>query len=251
MIAVRAPSHPTSRIPEHLISQNQGRHWVQVFDPRRMPGTFGFIEALWHAGVQWVAATSMNEAGSAEIVDIEDAAEFCRRHRLPLLFESSAAHNASGSLPILELNEQGLRLDREGIIARQIWNGPSGCPSTRQHRSPRTSRPCRSRPDCSTSSRRRRRRVPSWACSTPTRSSRARTKVVVRSLGGDDDLLPGRRNGSRSQDADVQLTYYHPITERTSSETTVDDHVTDPPARDPQNQVSKCELWLRALWCAG
>ena len=90
---------------------------MQVFDPRRMPGTFGFIEALWHAGVQWVAATSMNEAGSAEIVDIEDAAEFCRRHRLPLLFESSAPHNASGSLPILELNEQGLRLDREGIIA--------------------------------------------------------------------------------------------------------------------------------------
>ena len=45
MIAVRAPAHPTNRIPEHLISENQGRHWVQVFDPRRMPGTFGFIEA--------------------------------------------------------------------------------------------------------------------------------------------------------------------------------------------------------------
>ena len=59
----------------------------------------------------------MNEAGSAEIVEIEDAAEVCRRHSLPLLFESSAPHNASGSLPILELNEQGLRLDRQGIIA--------------------------------------------------------------------------------------------------------------------------------------
>jgi hypothetical protein len=47
-------------------------------------------------------ATSMNEAGSTEIVEIEDAADFCRRHGLPLLFESSAPHNASGSLPILE-----------------------------------------------------------------------------------------------------------------------------------------------------
>ncbi|SFS17941.1 tRNA A37 threonylcarbamoyladenosine synthetase subunit TsaC/SUA5/YrdC [Microbacterium sp. cf046] len=117
MIAVRAPAHPTHRIPEHLISENQGRQWVQVFDPRRMPGTFGFIEALWHAGVQWVAATSMNEAGSTEIVEIEDAAAFCRRHSMPLLFESSAPHNALGSLPILELNGEGLRLDRQGIIA--------------------------------------------------------------------------------------------------------------------------------------
>ena len=33
------------------------------------------------------------------------------------LFESSAPHNASGSLPILELDEEGLRLDRQGIIA--------------------------------------------------------------------------------------------------------------------------------------
>lgn len=117
MIAVRAPAHPTNRIPEHLVSQSQGGYWVQVFDPRRMPGTFGFIAALWDAGVQWVAATSMNEAGSTEIVAIEDAAEFSRRHGLPLLFEWSAPHNASGSLPIFELNEEGLRLDREGIIA--------------------------------------------------------------------------------------------------------------------------------------
>ncbi len=117
MIAVRAPAHPTRRIPEHLISENHGRAWVQVFDPRRMPGTFGFIEALWRAGIPWVAATSMNEAGSTEIVEIEDAAAFCRRHSLPLLFESSAPHSASGSLPILEMNEGGLRLDRLGIIA--------------------------------------------------------------------------------------------------------------------------------------
>jgi tRNA A37 threonylcarbamoyladenosine synthetase subunit TsaC/SUA5/YrdC len=30
MMAVRAPAHPASPIPEHLASENQGRSWVQL-----------------------------------------------------------------------------------------------------------------------------------------------------------------------------------------------------------------------------
>jgi tRNA A37 threonylcarbamoyladenosine synthetase subunit TsaC/SUA5/YrdC len=128
MIAVRAPAHPVNQVPEHLISRHGDEQWVQVFDPRRMPGTFGFIEALWNAGVHWVAATSMNEAGQTEIIDLEDAADFADRHGLPLLFESPAQHSASGSLPILELGRGGLKLDRQGIIAHSHLERAAGLP---------------------------------------------------------------------------------------------------------------------------
>ena len=84
-----------------------------------------------------------------------------------------------------ELNEEGLRLDRLGSSCWLIWSAPSGCPSTRAHLSPRTSRPCTFRPDGSTSSRRWR-RVPSWARSNPT-WSRIHTKGVDPPLGGDDN----------------------------------------------------------------
>jgi len=117
MVAVRAPAAPGIGIPEHLVSEVDGRRWVQVFDPLRMPGASDLIAAMWAAGVDWVAGTSMNESGRPEIVDLEEAVDFGERHTLPLLFQPAAMHEASGSLPILELNPDGLRLDRHGIIA--------------------------------------------------------------------------------------------------------------------------------------
>lgn len=117
VVAVRAPASPVIGLPEHLVSEVDGRRWVQVFDPLRMPGASDLIAAMWAAGVDWVAATSMNESGRTEIVDLEEAVDFAVRHGLRLLFEPSAMHEASGSLPILELNPGGLRLDRHGIIA--------------------------------------------------------------------------------------------------------------------------------------
>jgi len=117
MVAVRAPASSTIGIPAHLVSEVDGRRWVQVFDPLRMPGASDLIAAMWAAGVAWVAATSMNESGRTEIVDLEEAVDFAGRHALPILFEPAAMHEASGSLPIVELNPDGLRLDRHGIIA--------------------------------------------------------------------------------------------------------------------------------------
>jgi tRNA A37 threonylcarbamoyladenosine synthetase subunit TsaC/SUA5/YrdC len=118
MVAVRAPAAPDVAIPEHLVSELDERRWVQVFDPQRMPGASDLIAALWAAGVDWVAGTSMNESGQPEIVDLEDAVDFGERHGLPLLFQPVAMHEASGSLPIIELHpDEGLRLDRQGIIA--------------------------------------------------------------------------------------------------------------------------------------
>ncbi|MGW4928362.1 hypothetical protein ACWEOH_04340 [Agromyces sp. NPDC004153] len=118
MVAVRAPASPQIGIPEHLVSEVDGRRWVQVFDPLRMPGASELIAAMWSAGVDWVAGTSMNESGQPEIVDLEDAVDFAERHSLPILFQPEVLHEASGSLPILELHpDEGLRLDRHGIIA--------------------------------------------------------------------------------------------------------------------------------------
>lgn len=117
MVAVRAPAAPASGIPDHLHSDVDGRRWVQVFDPLRMPGTSTLIAAMWESGVEWVAATSMNESGRTEIVDLGAATEFAERHELPILFEAVYEHAASGSLPILELGPAGIRLDRHGIIA--------------------------------------------------------------------------------------------------------------------------------------
>lgn len=118
MVAVRAPAAPGIAIPEHLVSEVDGRRWVQVFDPLRMPGASDLITAMWAAGADWVAGTSMNESGQVEIVDLEEAVDFAERHGLPLLFQPDAMHEASGSLPILELDpDGGLRLDRQGIIA--------------------------------------------------------------------------------------------------------------------------------------
>jgi tRNA A37 threonylcarbamoyladenosine synthetase subunit TsaC/SUA5/YrdC len=117
MVAVRAPASPGAGIPDHLHSDIAGRRWVQVFDPLRMPGTSMLIEAMWSSGIEWVAATSMNESGRTEIVDLDAAAEFADRHGLPILFEAAFQHAASGSLPILELDPAGIRLARHGIIA--------------------------------------------------------------------------------------------------------------------------------------
>lgn len=117
MVAVRAPAAPGSGIPDHLHSDVDGRRWVQVFDPLRMPGTSTLIAAMWDSGIEWVAATSMNESGRTEIVDPGAASEFAERHGLPILFEAVFEHAASGSLPILELGPAGIRLDRHGIIA--------------------------------------------------------------------------------------------------------------------------------------
>jgi tRNA A37 threonylcarbamoyladenosine synthetase subunit TsaC/SUA5/YrdC len=118
MVAVRAPAAPEVAIPEHLVSEVDGRRWVQVFDPLRMPGASDLIAAMWAAGLEWVAGTSMNESGQPEIVDLEEAVDFGERHGLPLLFQPMAMHVASGSLPIIELHpDEGLRLDRQGIIA--------------------------------------------------------------------------------------------------------------------------------------
>ena len=117
MVAVRAPAAPASGIPDHLHSDVDGRRWVQVFDPLRMPGTSKLIAAMWGSGIEWVAATSMNESGRTEIVDLGAATEFAERHELPILFEAVFEHAASGSLPILELGPAGIRLDRHGIIA--------------------------------------------------------------------------------------------------------------------------------------
>ncbi len=117
MVAVRAPLSPAAGVTEPLHSQIDGVGWVQVFDPTRMPGASILIAAMWEAGVRWVAVTSMNESGRTEIVDLDDAVGFARRHGLPMLFEATAVHSASGSLPILDLAGDRLRLDRHGIIA--------------------------------------------------------------------------------------------------------------------------------------
>ncbi len=117
MVAVRAPLAPEAGIPDPLRSQVDGTAWVQVFDPTRMPGASVLIAAMWQAGMRWVAATSMNDSGQTEIVELDDAADFARRHGLPVLFEATAVHAASGSLPILELRADRLWLDRHGIIA--------------------------------------------------------------------------------------------------------------------------------------
>lgn len=117
MVAIRAPAPASAGVPAALRSHVDDLDWVQVFDPMRMPGASTLIAALWQAGVQWVAATSMNESGQTEIVETADAVAFADRHGLSMLFEPAAVHAASGSLPILELRPEGLRLDRHGIIA--------------------------------------------------------------------------------------------------------------------------------------
>ena len=126
MVAVRAIAAPASGIPDHLHSDVDGRRWVQVFDPLRMPGTAALIAAMWEAGIEWVAATSMNDSGRTEIVDLDAAAEFADRHELPILFEAAFVHAASGSLPILELGPAGIQLDRHGIIAHADLEAASG-----------------------------------------------------------------------------------------------------------------------------
>jgi tRNA A37 threonylcarbamoyladenosine synthetase subunit TsaC/SUA5/YrdC len=117
MVAVRAPANPAAEVPDHLVSTVDGYRWVQVFDPQRMPGVSELVGAMGVGGVEWVAATSMNEAGRTEIVDRENAVDFAVRHGVEMLFQPLAVHDASGSLPILELNPDGLRLDRHGIIS--------------------------------------------------------------------------------------------------------------------------------------
>lgn len=115
--AVRAPLDPAADAPAALQSHVDGVAWVQVVNARRLPGATRLIDALWDGGVRWVAATSMNESGRPEIVDVAAAQDFADRHGLAALFPPVTGHAATGSLPILELRPDGVRLDRRGIIA--------------------------------------------------------------------------------------------------------------------------------------
>ncbi len=73
------------------------------------------VAGLTENGVRLIAPTSMNASGEPEIVEAEDAAQFCARHGMSLFLpDPDDARAVQGSYPIIEVNREGLRLVREG-----------------------------------------------------------------------------------------------------------------------------------------
>lgn len=116
---VRAPIRRSvvHDVPADLVSDANGVSHLQSVDPGGLPGIRSLMKTLWHEGVTYPAITSMNRSGDREIVRREDAVEFSHEQELAaLVVPRSLAQKAQGSFTILEVDLQGARAARHGVI---------------------------------------------------------------------------------------------------------------------------------------
>ncbi len=105
-----------SWIAPHLLSYVDGVPYLQSLDPNGMPGIGEFMGALWSAGVEFPAMTSMNVSGTPEITEFAPAVRFAHAAGLPALLLGPSQPRHRGSLSILTLGPSGLSLSRAGTF---------------------------------------------------------------------------------------------------------------------------------------
>jgi tRNA A37 threonylcarbamoyladenosine synthetase subunit TsaC/SUA5/YrdC len=116
---VRAPIRRSEveKVPSYLVSRTDDVPYVQSVDPGGLPGIRSLMKSLWRQGVRFPAITSMNRSGDREIVTRDAAIDFGRRqHLAALVVPKSLAQRAQGSFTILEINLQGVRAVRHGVV---------------------------------------------------------------------------------------------------------------------------------------
>lgn len=94
-------------IPSHMVSRKNGIAYVQNLDPYGNIYFAMFARKLNDAGVQLLAATSLNMQGEPEICDLADAKQFCQQRGVKtLLYDPLYAYpETHGSFPVIDLGE--------------------------------------------------------------------------------------------------------------------------------------------------
>lgn len=102
-------------IPPRLWSRDKhGNLILQNYDTIGKDDINYFTQISHEKGVEFMAVTSLNPSGTAELVVAETALPFIRNRKLPLLQDRRPRPISCGSYPILAADEIGLSIPREG-----------------------------------------------------------------------------------------------------------------------------------------
>jgi hypothetical protein len=103
-------------LPPRLVSQtDDGTYWLQNWIPSGCRSSELWMQALHRQNIEFPSATSMNVSGTPELVDQQAGTEFCETHGISIFLGDPESRNeVKGSFPILQVDNTGIRLIREG-----------------------------------------------------------------------------------------------------------------------------------------
>ncbi len=103
-------------LPPRLVSQTEeGTYWLQNWIPWGCRSSQLWMEALQGQKIEFPSATSMNVSGNPELVEQEAGVEFCEAQGITIfLGDPESRYEVKGSFPILQVDNAGIHLIREG-----------------------------------------------------------------------------------------------------------------------------------------
>jgi tRNA A37 threonylcarbamoyladenosine synthetase subunit TsaC/SUA5/YrdC len=123
---VRFPVSPAAAensplVDEVLSHDKYGLPILQNYDPSGKANTELLVISALEQGARLPAASSMNTSGNPEITTVEGAVEFVRDHSLSHAYiDTGAVRLGTGSYFIVEADERGFTLRREGNISNDM-----------------------------------------------------------------------------------------------------------------------------------
>lgn len=121
---LRAPLNPSfeDQVPRSSVSRDeQGRVWIQTWDPHGHNPTEQLLALMSKIGVKFPAVTSMNISGEPELVDQKLGEQFCSDKGVSMyLRDPKAREDLVGSYTIVTLNERGFELTRDGNVPGRL-----------------------------------------------------------------------------------------------------------------------------------
>ncbi len=134
LLFIRAPLKKDylNLVPKHAKSIEGEICMIQNWDSHGHIPIERFLEKLKSLGVLYPGVTSMNESNKPEIVDQGEAQKFCEDHDIPIFLKDPKAHPLhKGSYTIITLNQNGIKLSRDGNIPGFIIEQILGTPISR------------------------------------------------------------------------------------------------------------------------
>ncbi len=109
-----------AEIPSHMVSFKDSVPYVQNLDPYGNLLFANFSRELNVAGIQLIAATSLNLQGESEICDLSEAKRFCQQRSVPYLLHDPlyARPEVRGSFPVIDLESD--TAIRDGHVPIQL-----------------------------------------------------------------------------------------------------------------------------------
>ncbi|PLS81187.1 hypothetical protein CYG49_02540 [Candidatus Saccharibacteria bacterium] len=130
MTFIRMPGKQTKIVewgmPASLVSRDDKNYpVVQNYDSAGKADVAQLLELARQdgpggKGIRFPAVTSLNRTAQSEIIEPEEAITFSREFSLPVIADEQAKRCGTGSYAIIEFNEQGMCLLREGNISNDL-----------------------------------------------------------------------------------------------------------------------------------